>query len=363
MLAALIAAALAGIVAVAVSLPLQSPDDVLFNSATVSFGALIAGGAGGLAWRSFRAQPDGLMRFVGACGAGVGLLLVVALAGETALERMFSYIAPLAAIVIGGIALLTPVIDRLMQSRRALAAQAFAAGAVVVALGLGLALGGQGDEESGRLELPDVARTAPSSTATASSTAEGGTTPEPSAAAAPSSFATPADLAGVVFVVGQGSESTFTVTEKLGFLPTEADAVMRGTTLSGEIRLDGGPSTVTIDLTQLSSDQSRRDDAAQRMIFQERPAATFTVDAITGLPANYAAGEVVKQSVTGTLQIGNLIVPLSFEVEARMDGPVLYVLGRTSFTWDDLEIEPPNTPSVTVQDTVRVEVLLVAQPA
>ena len=366
MFAALIAAAFAAIVAIAVSLPLQSPDDVFFNTGTIAIGVLAAGVLAGMAWRSTRQRPDGILRFVGLCGVMATSVLVLALAGETVLERTFSFVAPLAAIVIGGIALLTPLLDRLLATRPGRPAQAFAAGTVTVALALGLALGGQGDEESGRLELPDVDTASTAPVQAGNSTADPATSGTPgdsgSDGVAAGGFATPADLVGVTFAVGTGSESTFTVTEKLDFLPTENDAVMRSTALSGEIRLDGQPSSVTIDLTTLSSDQSRRDDAVQRMIFNERPTAIFTVDAIQSLPASYAPGDVVTQVVTGTLEFGNLIVPMTFDVEARLDGTVLYVLGRTSFTWDELEIEPPNTPSVTVGDEVRVEILLVAQP-
>ena len=37
------------------------------------------------------------------------------------------------------------------------------------------------------------------------------------------------------------------------------------------------------------------------------------------------------------------------------------VHGAMQFTWSQLGLTPPNTPTVAVQDTVRVEVLLIAK--
>ena len=64
---------------------------------------------------------------------------------------------------------------------------------------------------------------------------------------------------GVTFVIGEGSEATFTVGEQLVRLPLPSGAVMRMTALSGEVHLDGRPSVSTLDLHRLTSDQSLRD--------------------------------------------------------------------------------------------------------
>jgi len=59
-------------------------------------------------------------------------------------------------------------------------------------------------------------------------------------------------------------------------------------------------------------------------------------------------------------------VPLNFDIEVRLDGDLLLVLGRTSFTWEQFGLSVPTArPIVFVDDEVRVEVLLHAalQPA
>ena len=59
------------------------------------------------------------------------------------------------------------------------------------------------------------------------------------------------------------------------------------------------------------------------------------------------------------MSIRGVEVPLTFEIEARHDGSVVYVLGRTTFTWDQLQMPVPSArPVVSVDDEVKVEILL-----
>ena len=54
--------------------------------------------------------------------------------------------------------------------------------------------------------------------------------------------------------------------------------------------------------------------------------------------------------------------PLTIASEARLQDSVLYILGTTSFTWADFQIPPPNVRGIVqVEDTVRLEVLIVAR--
>ncbi len=168
---------------------------------------------------------------------------------------------------------------------------------------------------------------------------------------------------GVTFVVSEGSEATFTVEEQLARLPLPNDAVMRTSALSGEVHLDGGASTVQVDLHQLSSDQAYRDRYVRNRMFRDSPIATFTVDGGQPVPEGLALGQEVTAQVTGSLQVRDVTVPMMFEVEARDDGDVMFIVGRTTFTWDQLDIPPPEAPVVaSIEDEVRVEVLLALTP-
>ena len=171
------------------------------------------------------------------------------------------------------------------------------------------------------------------------------------------------ELANITFLVGDGSEATFTVREKLSILPLPNDAVVRTSAISGEIHLDGRPSVINIDLHQLSSDQSQRDRYVRNRMFPNDPIASFAVAELGQLPEGFTKGETVTGVVTGLLTLRGITVPLSFEVEARDDGDDLFVLGRTSFVWSDFEMRPPNIAGrIQVQDEVNVEVLLAVKP-
>ena len=195
-------------------------------------------------------------------------------------------------------------------------------------------------------------------------------TPEPTPSPEPTATTAPPDGAravgevkGVTFEVGEGSEATFTVREKLSRLPLPNDAVVRTTAVTGELHLDGRPSVFEIDLHKLGSDQARRDQYIRQTMFPSDPVAVFTVDDVGSLPAGFTDGDTVTATVPGTLTLRGSDFPISFEVEARDDGEVIFIVGRTSFVWADLEIPPPNIGQfVQVEDEVKVEVLLAARP-
>ena len=183
-------------------------------------------------------------------------------------------------------------------------------------------------------------------------------TPEPTATTAPSGGARAVgEVEGVTFEIGEGSEATFTVREKLSRLPLPNDAVVRTTAVTGELHLDGRSSVFEIDLHKLGSDQARRDQYIRQTMFPSDPVAVFTVDDVGALPSGFTDGDTVTATVPGTLTLRGSDFPISFEVEARDDGEVIFIVGRTSFVWADLEIPPPNIGQfVQVEDEVKVEV-------
>ena len=364
MLIGLLSGAIAAILAALLSLPLHSPDDALFNTATVTIGALVAGVVAGGLRRALTPRA-----FAIAWGAAFVAVVAGLAAGESTFQRMLAFGLPTAAVVFS----VTGLGVSLLRHRALPKMPAIAATAVGVAVTIGLGLSGQGDAASGALSLPVTAAATASVTATATAAANAsgtaGAAPTASATAPsargvdglPARFDTQADLKHVTFAIGEGSQATFTVNEKLAQFPLPNDAVMRSTALTGDIRLDGRPSTITLDLLRLSSDQPRRDNF-MRQVFRAHPAAVLTIPSISALPDRYEAGQTVKQTVRGMLAINGVERPITFEIEARVDGTVLNVLGKTSFSWKDFDIPPPNTPTVQVQDRVAVEVLIAGRP-
>ena len=358
---ALIAASIAAIAAVALSLPLRSPHDTLVNSATVAIATLIVGVGAGLVWHRLRESVDRLRSFVIAMAVALVVIAVALVALETQLERSFSFGLPLAVVAFVGTAALTVALDRVGALRPVWVP----AVAVVAALAVGGALSGQGDAESGQLELPARAAASPTA-APASAPTTASTAAEPTAAAEQPSDQprTAGDYDGITFVVSEGSEATFTVTEELANVPLPIQAVMRTTGLSGEVHLDGRPSTILLDLHSMSSDSEFRDRYVQRRMFAGYEVATFTVEAPSPLPDGFASGNEITAQATGTLDIRDVQVPITFEIQARDDGSALFILGRTTFTWDELSITKPTARSVvSLEDEVRVEIVLSAKPA
>lgn len=213
---------------------------------------------------------------------------------------------------------------------------------------------------------PAVATPAVTAMATATIAPEPTDTPAATdpPAAAPTEPAAPAAAADDrAFTVGDGSEATFTVNEKLAWLDLPNDAVMRTEALSGAVYLDGRPSVIDIDLHSLTSDANRRDRYVRERMFPDDPIATFTVNDLGDLPNPLPPGEVITREVTGELAIGGVVKPITFTVEARRDPDALFILGNATFTWDELEIPPPNIPGrIQVKDEVSVSVLLSAVP-
>ena len=82
------------------------------------------------------------------------------------------------------------------------------------------------------------------------------------------------------------------------------------------------------------------------------------------LPEGFAEGEVAATEITGRLDIRGVQVLNTFEIEARDDGDVIFILGRTSFVWEDFGMTAPSIGGfVQVTDEVSVEVLLAVRPA
>ena len=201
--------------------------------------------------------------------------------------------------------------------------------------------------------------------------------PDPTPTSAPAPAKTPAasterddsqaptrgSYKGLTYVVGEGSKATFTVEEKLASLPLPNDAVVHTTALSGDVNLDGRRSLIKIDLHKLESDQSRRDRYIRERMFPNDPIAVFTLPTSLPLPEGFAEGEEVTTEITGELEIKGVTAPVTFQIEARDDGDVIYIIGRTSFVWEDFGMTAPRVGTfVQVTDEVTVEILIAARP-
>ena len=146
----LLAGSAAAVVATLVSLPLHSPTDTLFNSATVTLGSLAAGLASGVIWKGLSRYTVRARIFAAAWALGLGLAAAAAVAGEAQLERSVSFVVPLAIIVFAITGISAATLSRSSFTNRWWLTTL----ALLVAVGVGIGLMGQGDQKSGRLTLP-----------------------------------------------------------------------------------------------------------------------------------------------------------------------------------------------------------------
>lgn len=217
--------------------------------------------------------------------------------------------------------------------------------------------------ESGSGEGPEPTATQPPAAAAPTIAAVATPPAEPTAAPTEAPARQIGEVDGVTFIVGEGSEATFTVGEVLARVPLPIEAVMRTEELSGEVHLDGRESRIVIDLQTLTSDQANRDRWSRSRLFGQYPTGVFILPDATPLPGGFTSGETVTTQITGSVELLGQTLPMTFDVEARDDGDVVVILGRTTFTWDDIGVSTPTSPAVvSVEEEVRVNVLISARP-
>ena len=149
--AGITAGAVSAIIAVIVSLPLKSPDDVLLNSATVGIASLLVGLLSALMWRMLINTEKRVKNYAilwAVSSVTVGSMLISAFAVQ--LDNLVPFALPLTIIVCIVTGVLTPLLGRDPSPLRWWVAPA----AVALTLALAIPLAEVGDQESGRLELP-----------------------------------------------------------------------------------------------------------------------------------------------------------------------------------------------------------------
>lgn len=206
-------------------------------------------------------------------------------------------------------------------------------------------------------------------------------TPEPAAepAAADTNVAdTTTEGTQTFTVVTAESQASYIVNEeffadaldKLGINPGKT--VVTGTTpgVTGEITLNfDNPelveaATFTVDMSQLTTDQNRRDNwlrdnAIQTGIF---PEATFVATSASGLPETITPGEPINFQLTGDLTVREVTKEVTFDVTATLAGNTISGTATLGLNISDMGITPPDfANTLTVSDPFTIEVVITAQ--
>jgi polyisoprenoid-binding protein YceI len=123
--------------------------------------------------------------------------------------------------------------------------------------------------------------------------------------------------------------------------------------------------TLTVDISQFTSDSARRDNAIRDRWLESRrfPIAEFTPTAIQGLPETYQDGREVPLQITGNLKIRDVTRPTTFASAVKLEGNVLTVTGSTTIKMTDFGFNPPSILGILrAENEARLEFRFIARP-
>ena len=176
------------------------------------------------------------------------------------------------------------------------------------------------------------------------------------------------DFEGAWSLVPDASFVGYRVREQLVFLPAPNDAVGRTSAVEGSLEIVGtdvAATSVTADLTQLESDEARRDEAIRTNGLESAvfPTATFELTEPISLEEAPAEGEVVQVEASGELTLHGVTQAITVPLEARWDGGQISVVGSQEIAFADFDITSPSLGPATVEDHGTIELQLVFRPA
>ena len=212
---------------------------------------------------------------------------------------------------------------------------------------------------------PDATPTPASPAATATEAAAAAT-----ATTAPATEAEAAGVDGTWTLAEQGESFVgYRVEEELATIGYK-EAVGRSPTIEATITIAGGQLTgvtVTADLRDLKSDDSRRDGALRNQALESNafPTATFELTEPLAVPDGLAAGEPIAIEANGTLTLHGVTRAVTIPIEAELANGVLVVIGSLPIVFADYDIAQPRSPIlVSIEDNgvMELQLFLVRAP-
>jgi polyisoprenoid-binding protein YceI len=164
---------------------------------------------------------------------------------------------------------------------------------------------------------------------------------------------------------GGGSFVGYRVREQLAFFQSPNVAVGRTSTVTGSIQVSGDrldQARIQADLRQLTSDQSRRDNAIRQQGLQsdQFPDATFDLTQPIPLPAGLEPGQTVRADAKGRLTVHGTTRDVTLPLQGRWNGDTIQVAGSLAITLTEYGIQPPQIgPVVSIDDSATIELQLV----
>jgi polyisoprenoid-binding protein YceI len=172
----------------------------------------------------------------------------------------------------------------------------------------------------------------------------------------------PATIEGTWKATTSGSQVGYRVNEVL--FGQRTTAVGRTSKVRGSLTVAGTTVTaadVTADLTTVTSSESRRDGQFQGRIMDTAryPTATFTLTAPIQLGSVPAAGQVVTETATGTLNLHGTTKTVTVALSAKWNGSgTIEVNGEIPIAFADYGIPNPSFGTISTEDHGLLELLV-----
>ena len=161
----------------------------------------------------------------------------------------------------------------------------------------------------------------------------------------------------------------YRVREQLASLPSPNEAVGRSTAVTGTMQVARDTvesARIEADLTQLTSDEPRRDNAIRERGLEsaQYPTATLELAEPIKLASTPAEGEEVEGQGTARLTVHGVTREVDLSVQGRWNGSTIQVVGQLPVRMSDFQIEPPRFgPVVSIEDGLNVDFNLVFERA
>lgn len=182
--------------------------------------------------------------------------------------------------------------------------------------------------------------------------------PKPTARAS----GTPARLRYII--APTGNEARYRVREQLVSFDLPNDAIGVTKEITGTLVVDQNgtivrdSSRIVVNVTNLKSDQARRDNFIKRRTLETEKYTTVELvpSAFRGISARPTGSEPVTFSLVGDLTVHGTTHPTEWSVTAHADGTDIVGMATTAFTFKDMGLEQPKVPVVlSVADTIKLE--------
>ena len=187
------------------------------------------------------------------------------------------------------------------------------------------------------------------------------TAPEPAVA--------PAAAAQVYRIDATQSKASYKVSETFLDGNRIVDAVGVTSAVAGDILIDrttpanSQVGEIVVDISQLTSDSNRRDNAIRRQWLESAkyPLATFSNAVISELPAELREGTPFSFKITGDMKLHDTTQPMTWDVTMTLQGDGLTGTATTVFKMSSFNVDPPDIAGVlTVEDDVALTLEIVA---